>query len=98
MQDMRMLILLHSPIMDCCIYFCSLKLTLAGQTAEHVNYSGQATSLLGLASYSTTFANGCGQTQGWHPDINTNAAANNNGLNTRQGYLVRPPNPKGSFQ
>ena len=41
--------------------FSSLKLTLAGQTVEHVN---QATSLLGLASYSTTFSNGCGLTQG----------------------------------
>ena len=35
--------------------FSRLKLTLAGQTVEHVNYPGQATSLLGLASYSTTF-------------------------------------------
>ena len=36
--------------------FPSLKLTLAGQTVEHVNYPGQATSLLGLASYSTTIS------------------------------------------
>ena len=35
--------------------FSSLKLTLAGQMVEHVNYPGQATSLLGLASYSSTF-------------------------------------------
>ena len=33
--------------------FSSLKLTLAGQTVEHVNYPGQATSLLGSASYSS---------------------------------------------
>ena len=32
--------------------FSRLKLTLAGQTVEHVNYPGQATSLLGLARYS----------------------------------------------
>ena len=31
--------------------FPSLKLTLAGQTVEHVNYPGQATSPPGLASY-----------------------------------------------
>ena len=30
--------------------FSSLKLTLAGQTVEHVKYPGQATSPLGLAS------------------------------------------------
>ena len=35
--------------------FSSLKLTLAGQMVEHVNYPGQATSLLGLASYSSTY-------------------------------------------
>ena len=65
---------------------------------EHVNYPGQATSLLDLASYSTTFSNRCGLTQGWYPDTNNNAAVNNGGLNTRQGYLIRLPNPKDSFQ
>ena len=49
---------------------------------EHVNYSGKATSPLGLASYSTTFSNGCGLTQGWYPDTNTNAAVNNGGFST----------------
>ena len=76
----------------------SLKLTLAGQTVQHVNYPGQATPLLGLASYSTTFANECGVTQGWYPDTNTNPAAANGGFNTRQGHLIRLPNPIGSFQ
>ena len=38
--------------------FSSLKLTLAGQTVEHVKYPGQATSLLGLASYSSTYYKG----------------------------------------
>ena len=65
---------------------------------EHVDYPGQATSLLGLASYSSTYYKGCELAQGWFPDINTNAAANNNGFSTRQGYLIRDPNPKGSFQ
>ena len=78
--------------------FSSLKLTLAGQTVEHFNYPGQATSLLGLTSYSTTFSKGCGLTQGWFPDTNTNATVNNTGFNTRQGYLIRRPNPKCSFQ
>ena len=78
--------------------FPSLKLTLAGQTVEHVNYPGQVPSLLGLASYSTTFSNGCRQTQGWYPDTNSNAAVNNKRFNTRQGHLIRLLNPKGSFQ
>ena len=62
--------------------FSSSKLTLAGQTVEHVNYPGQATSLLGLANYSSTYYKGCGLAQGWFPDINTNAAANNTGFYT----------------
>ena len=33
--------------------FSSLKLTLAGQEVEHVNYPRHATTLLGLASYSS---------------------------------------------
>ena len=41
---------------------------------------------------------GCGLAQGWFPDINTNAAATNIGFYTWQGYLIRIPDPKGSFQ
>ena len=78
--------------------FSSLKLTLAGQTAEHVNYPGHATSLLGLASYSSTYYKCCGLAQDWLPYINTNTAANNIGFYPRQGYLTRNPDPKGSFQ
>ena len=78
--------------------FSSLKLTLASQTVEHVNFFGQATSLFALASYSSTYYKGCELTQGWFSDINTNAAASNTGFYTRQGYLIRNPNPNGSFQ
>ena len=78
--------------------FSSLKLTLARQTVEHVNYPGYATSLLGLASYSSTYYIGYGLAQGWFPDTNANAAANNTGCYARQGYLIRLPDPNGSFQ
>ena len=78
--------------------FSSLKLTLAGQTVDHVNYPGHATSLLGLVSYSSTYTKGCGLVQCWVADINTNAAAKNTGFYTRQGYLIQKPDPKGSFQ
>ena len=78
--------------------FSSLKLTLAGQEVEHVNYPGQATSLLGLASYSADYHKGCGMAQGWYPDFNTTAALTNNGFNIRQHGLIRRPYPNGSFQ
>ena len=59
---------------------------------EHINCPGHDTSLLGLASHSSTYYKGCGLTQGWFP------AANNTGFYTRQGYLIRNPDPKCSFQ
>ena len=54
--------------------FSSLKLTLAGPEVEHVNYPGQATTLLGLTSYSADYHKGCGMAQGWYPDFSTAAA------------------------
>ena len=65
---------------------------------EHVNYPGQAISLPGLVSYSSTYYKGCGLAQGWFPDNNTNANTNTNGFYTQQGYLISDPNPNGSFQ
>ena len=57
--------------------FSSMKLTLAGQMLEHVNSPGQATSFLGLVSYSPDYSKGCGLIKGWTPDINANAAVAN---------------------
>ena len=78
--------------------FSSLKLTLAGQMVEHVNYPGQASPLLGLATYSPDYSRGCGLIQGWTPDINANAAVANTGFAVRQRFLVQSPDPKDSFQ
>ena len=60
-----------------------MKLTLAGQMVKHVNYHGQASSLLGLASYSPDYSKGCGLIQGWTPDINADAAVANTGFELR---------------
>ena len=79
-------------------HFSSMKLTLAGQMVEHVNYPGQVTSLLGLASYSPDYSKGCGLIQGWTPDINAIAAVANTGFAVRQRFLIQNPDPKGSFQ
>ena len=74
--------------------FSSMKLTLAGQMLEHVNYPGQATSHLSLASYSPDYSKGCGLIQGWTPDINDNAAVANTGFAVRQRFLIQSPDPK----
>ena len=65
---------------------------------EHVNYPGHATSLHGLASYSTDYIKGYGLAQVWYTDISVDAAVDNTGFNVRQGYLIQEPNPRGSFQ
>ena len=78
--------------------FSSMTLTLAGQMVEHVNYPGQATSLLDLARYSPVYSKGCLLIQGCTPDINANAAVANAGFAVRQRFLIRKTHPKGSFQ
>ena len=78
--------------------FSSLKLTLAGQQVEHVNYPGHATSLLGLASYPSEYQKGCGLAQGRYADTSTAAALTNIGFGARQQFLIRSPDPKGTFQ
>ena len=78
--------------------FSSLKLTLVGEEVEQVNYPGQATSLLGLASYSTTYSKGCGLAQGWYPDASAEADLTNTGFIVRHGYLIEKPDPIGSSQ
>ena len=75
-----------------------MTLTLAGQMVEHVNYPGQATSLLGLANYSPDYSKGCGLIQCWTPNINAKAAAANTGFAVRQRFPIQSPDPKGSFQ
>ena len=40
----------------------------------------QATPLLGLASYLSTYHKGWGLVQGWYPDTKTNAAVDNTGV------------------
>ena len=67
--------------------FSSMKLTLDGQEVEHVNYPGQATPLLGLASYSTTYSKGCGLAQGWFPDTSVDAALTNTGVIVGHGWV-----------
>ena len=62
---------------------------------EHVNYPGQTTSFLGLASY---YHKGCGMAQGWYPDTSSAAALTNNGFVIRQHSLIQRPDPNGSFQ
>ena len=66
--------------------FSSFRLTLAGQEVEHDNSPGFASSLMGLASYSGAFNNGCGLSKCWYPDNGLPAAAENTGFSVRQQF------------
>ena len=60
--DAHLIVLTHNGLVH---LFSSPKLTLAEQMVEHVNYPGQATTLLGLATYSPDYSKGCGLIHGW---------------------------------
>ena len=65
---------------------------------DHVNYPGHATSILGLTSYSSEYQKGCGLASGCYADTSTAAALTDIGFAARQQFLIRSPDPKGSFQ
>ena len=54
--------------------------------------------MLGLVKHSADFSKGPGLMQCWYPDTDTTAVdAENNGFAVRRAYIVRKPNPLGSF-
>lgn len=78
--------------------FTNIRYSLAGMEIENLNHPGFATTMLGLAKYSNDYAKGDGIMHCWYPDTGTTAALNDNaGFNVRQAYVIKSPNPKGSF-
>ena len=80
--------------------FSNIKYQLSGQEVESLFYPGQATTMLGLLKYPDDFQKSQGLNQLWYKD--TNAAASitadtNNGFFARHGYLIKSPDPKGTF-
>ena len=71
---------------------------LSNQLIESINYSGQATTMLGLLKYPDDFSKAQGLNQVWHKDTATTAViADNNGFAARHAYLIQSPTVKGSF-
>ncbi len=78
--------------------FSNIKYQLSGQEIESLNYPGQATAMLGLLKYPDDFSKSQGLNQLWYKD--TTAAANldnNTGFSVRHAYLIKEPEPKGTF-
>ena len=78
--------------------FSNMKYQLSGQEIESLFYPGQATTMLGLLKYPDDFQKSQGLNQLWYKDTGTAAHLTNNaGFGVRQGYLVKSPDPKGTF-
>ena len=85
--------LTNNGIMHC---FQNIKYILGGNEIESLSECGQATTMLGMARYSSAFHEGIGLAQGWDPDTKT-TVANNTGFTKRQKYFVATPDPTGEF-
>ena len=65
---------------------------------DSINYSGQATTMLGLLKYPDDFPKAQGLNQLWYKDTATTAVkADNNGFAARHAYLMQSPTVKGTF-
>ena len=78
--------------------FKNIKYQLSGQDIETVMYPGQATMMLGLLKYPDDFSKSQGLNQLWYKDTLTTADLDNNiGFKIRQQYIIKNPDPKGTF-
>ena len=59
---------------------------------------GQATTMLGLLKYPDDFSKSKGLNQLWYKDTTTDTVLNANvGFKIRQEYIIKKPDPKGTF-
>jgi hypothetical protein len=78
--------------------FGNIKYQLSSQEIESLYYPGQGTTMLGLLKYPDDFSKSQGLNQLWYKDTGAAAnAVNNTGFAVRQSYLIRTPDPKGTF-
>ena len=78
--------------------FTNVKYSLSGSEIESLNHPGFATTMLSSIKYPNSFKKGYGLMQCWYPDSGTDASLNDNcGFNICQSYIIKSPNPKGSF-
>ena len=79
-------------------HFSRIEYHLSNQLIESLNYSGQATTILGLLKYPDDFSKAQGLNQLWYKDTATTAVkADNNGFDARHAYLIQSPIVKGTF-
>ena len=81
--------------------FKRIRYNLSGQEIKTVAHPGQATTMLGLLKYPDDFSKSKGLNQLWYKDTTTGSAIagdnNNVGFKIRQDYIIKKPDPKGTF-
>ena len=79
--------------------FSNIRYQLSGQEVESLFYPGQASTMLGLLKYPDDFQKSHGLNQLWYKDTGTTAVVGNAnvGFQARHGYIVKEPDPKGTF-
>ena len=93
--DGNLITLTNNAIMH---LFANIKYQLSSQDIESLYYPGQASTMLGLLKYPDDFSKSQGLNQLWMKDTNTQPSLTDNiGFSARQSYIVRQPDPKGTF-
>ena len=80
--------------------FSNIRYQLSGQEIESLFYPGQATTMMGLLKYPDDFQKSQGLNQLWYKDVGTAASVTadvNSGFGVRHGYIIKKPDPKGTF-
>ena len=77
--------------------FKDMRYELSGQEMEKIANLGQATTMLGLLKYPDDFSKSKGLNQCWYKDTLRTAETQNVGWNLRRLYIIKHPDPKGSF-
>ena len=78
--------------------FSDVRYHLASHEIEVLQNPGHATTMLGLLKYPDDFNKSQGLNQLWLPDTHTDANLDDNkGFEDRHKYIIRTPDPKGTF-
>lgn len=77
--------------------FSNIKYQLSGQEIESLCRPGQATTMLGALKYPNDFSKSQGLNQCWHKDNDAMPGTPNTGYEARHKYIIKIPDPKGTF-
>jgi len=93
--DADVITLTNNAMMD---LFNNIKYQLSGQEIESLFHPGQTTTMLGLLKFPDDLQKSTGLNLLWFKDTHTTAhIQNNTGFGVRQQYIIRKPDPNGTF-